>query len=142
MMKPRINTRCLLGSGLATMLVLYGYSTLFLHTQCKRDCRLNTCLKAFAPTYVLEYVTAMCQKEQHQQQQRQQQQHQQQQQHGSRRNESKEYQERSRAVMHRDFSLKIEVCYLDNAAFLGCFLFGLPSTHTKPPLLLQENKFK
>ena len=25
--------------------------------------------------------------------------------------------------MHRVFSLKIEVCYLDNAAFLGCFLY-------------------
>ena len=33
--------------------------------------------------------------------------------------------------MHRVFSLKIEVCYLDNAAFLGCFLFGLPSTRTR-----------
>ena len=29
-----------------------------------------------------------------------------------------------RAAMHRVFSLKIEVCYLDNAAFLGCFVFS------------------
>ena len=35
------------------------------------------------------------------------------------------------AVMHRVCSLKIEVCYLDNAAFLGCFLFGLPSTRSR-----------
>ena len=33
--------------------------------------------------------------------------------------------------MHRVCGLKIEVCYLDNAAFLGCFLFGLPSTRSR-----------
>ena len=33
--------------------------------------------------------------------------------------------------MHRVCGLKIEVCYLDNAAFLGCSLFGLPSTRSR-----------
>ena len=35
------------------------------------------------------------------------------------------------AVMHRVCSLKVEACYLDNAAFLGYFLFGLPSTRSR-----------
>ena len=37
----------------------------------------------------------------------------------------------TRAVMHRVCGLKIEVCYVDNADFLGCFLFGLPSTRSR-----------